>query len=188
MKAATAIDKIEEITITCCHESIRSKKLNINSFKKRPRTAIFGTTAKNADTLVGAPSYTSGVQTWKGAAAALNNRAEPIKKAPTITPVGISFEVIPANNLAISSKLVVPVNPYTREDPNNRRPEAKAPKMKYFSPASVENGDLRLKAAKTYKHKLDISIAKYIVIRSFEDTRIIDPTTENRMSNEYSKV
>ena len=37
-----------------------------------------------------------------------------------------------------------------------RRPEAKAPKIKYFSPASVEYAD-SLKAAKTYKHKLCIN-------------------------------
>ena len=36
-----------------------------------------------------------------------------------------------------------------REDPNKRRPEDKAPRIKYFKPASVEKADLFLKAANT---------------------------------------
>jgi hypothetical protein len=39
--------------------------------------------------------------------------------------------------LASSSKLVTPVKPYIREQPKSRIPEEKAPKIKYFNPASV---------------------------------------------------
>ena len=35
-------------------------------------------------------------------------------------------------------KLVVPKAPYIKEEPNNNNPEEKAPKIKYFKPASVE--------------------------------------------------
>ena len=40
------------------------------------------------------------------------------------------------------------------EAPNNSKPDEKAPKTKYFKPASVENSDVRFNEAIMYKQKL----------------------------------
>jgi hypothetical protein len=74
--------------------------------------------------------------------------------------------LVQANNMDKSSKLVVPVHPYINEIPKRRSAEEKEPKIKYFSPASVEKVESFLAAAKTYKHKLCNSIAKYKEIKS----------------------
>tara|TARA_B110000971_G_scaffold184815_1_gene192719 strand:- start:653 stop:1354 length:702 start_codon:yes stop_codon:yes gene_type:complete len=74
------------------------------------------------------------------------------------------------------------------EIPNKRIPEAKAPKIKYFRPASVEKADFRVNAAKAYKQRLDISIPRYSVIRSYEETTTIDPTIEKSINNENSNA
>jgi hypothetical protein len=44
-------------------------------------------------------------------------------------------------------KFKVPKQPYKIEHPNKKRPEIKAPEMKYFNPASVENEESLLKLA-----------------------------------------
>ena len=84
--------------------------------------------------------------------------------------------------------IIIP-KPYFKgiEIPKRRRPEAKAPKIKYFSPASVEYADSLLKAAKTYKHKLCNSIAKYTEIKSKELHKSIKPKTLNKINKKYSK-
>jgi hypothetical protein len=55
---------------------------------------------------------------------------------------------------------VVPKEKYIKKKPSNKKQEIIAPKMKYFKPLSVENSELRLKVAKTYKHRLWSSIAR----------------------------
>lgn len=57
-------------------------------------------------------------------------------------------------NSIMLKKLVVPVHPYSNDDPNKNKAEEKEPKIKYFRPASNENEEFFLDAAKTYKHKL----------------------------------
>ena len=37
---------------------------------------------------------------------------------------------------------------YTKTDPHNKKADAKAPKIKYFKPDSVENSEFLLKLAK----------------------------------------
>lgn len=66
----------------------------------------------------------------------------------------VSIDKLPEKNLEISSKLVKPVRPYIIEDPNNKKAEEKAPKTKYFNPASVENSEVRFKLTKTQKIRL----------------------------------
>jgi len=121
--------------------------------------------AKKLVTIVGDPSYTSGDHTWKGAAANLNNIAIIIKLLPNFTPT------LSDNNIYsfILFHSVNPVNMYIKLDPNNNNPELTAPNIKYFNPASVEYCPLLLIDAKTYKDKLNVSIAKYIIIKSLDD-------------------
>lgn len=42
-------------------------------------------------------------------------------------------------NFDNSSKLVIPVKPYTIDSPKSNKPDESAPSMKYFNPASTEN-------------------------------------------------
>ena len=55
----------------------------------KPKMAILGTTAKNVDTMVGAPSYTSMAHMWNGAAEILSDNETRIKIKPTINIVGV---------------------------------------------------------------------------------------------------
>ena len=50
--------------------------------------ASLGAAAKNAVTGVGAPSYTSGVHIWKGAADTLKASAAETNTMPNTTPIG----------------------------------------------------------------------------------------------------
>src|SRR5512140_534825 len=50
--------------------------------------ASFGPTAKNAEIGVGAPSYTSGAHTWKGADAILKSIPQATKMIPTTRKAG----------------------------------------------------------------------------------------------------
>ena len=93
--------------------------------------------------MVGAPSYTSMLHWWNGAAETLKSKAVAMNRIPMVNPEDTSSGVwsIPETNLANSSKLVVPVNPYTKEHPNSNNPDENAPRMKYFNPDSVENAE-----------------------------------------------
>ncbi len=72
--------------------------------------AAFEADAMNAVTGVGAPWYTSGVQTWKGTAATLkprptNRRAKPARSSPS------SVRTLFSRNSAMAPRLVEPVAP-----------------------------------------------------------------------------
>ena len=88
---------------------------------------------------------------WNGTAVNLNRNPTARNKIPIKIPLENRKENCPnpENNLANSSKLVIPVNPYMIEQPNRSTPEEKAPNRKYFIPASVENSELRFDAART---------------------------------------
>ena len=74
------------------------------------------------------------------------------------------------------------------EIPKSNNPEEKEPKIKYFKPDSVENVESFFAAAKTYKHKLCNSMAKYKEIRSKELTNNIKPKTAHNNKIKYSKL
>ena len=77
----------EQSTKSCCHRAIKSQNEKKNNLRINPKIAIFGIMAKNIETTVGAPSYTSGDHIWNGAAASLNNSPEAMKVKPTKTPL-----------------------------------------------------------------------------------------------------
>ena len=105
--------------------------------------------------LVGAPSYTSGAHMWKGAAVNLNRKpiirnispkAKLSERPKSKLKIFSKKELEPgwANNKCKSAKFVVPVEPYINEIPKSINPDEKAPKIKYFSPASVEKAEFFL--------------------------------------------
>ena len=83
------------------------------NFSTTLKIAILGTTAKNAETIVGAPSYTSGLHMCNGAAAILKSKADHTNKVPRTIPLdnklGESYTTVQI--IANSPKLVVPVKP-----------------------------------------------------------------------------
>src|SRR5208283_2645572 len=69
------------------------------------KAAAFGPAEKSAETGVGAPSYTSGVQTWKGAAATLKPRPTRISVRPRCK------SVLDGSASASLPRVVEPVTP-----------------------------------------------------------------------------
>lgn len=61
----------------------------ICSSSKNTKIDIFGITVNHVVTIVGTPSYTSGAQLWKGAAATLNKNPTPINNTPNTIPCEI---------------------------------------------------------------------------------------------------
>lgn len=59
----------------------------ICSSNRNTKIEILGITVNHVVTIVGTPSYTSGAQLWKGAAATLNKNPTPIINTPSTTPV-----------------------------------------------------------------------------------------------------
>jgi hypothetical protein len=72
--------------------------------------------------------------------------------------------------------------------PKRRSAEEKEPKIKYFKPASVEKVESFFDAAKTYKHRLCNSIARYKEIRSKELISSINPKIAHNNKIKYSKL
>src|SRR5262249_60382100 len=76
--------------------------------RKAAKTAAFGPVLINPVTMVGAPSYTSGVHRWNGALAILKPNPTSIIAAPTNSKAG--YSIGPALIAAlIFAMLVVPV-------------------------------------------------------------------------------
>ena len=85
---------------------------------------------------------------WNGTAEILNANPTKIKTIPNV-----NVYLSELNWLAITSKLVEPVNPYISEQPYNNNPEDSALKTKYFNPASEDLIWSLLNVANTYKAK-----------------------------------
>ena len=83
---------------------------------------------------------------WNGTAEILKAKPTRMNTIPNVNPYWLPFIAT-----EISSKFVVPEKPYINEHPYNNRPEDKALKTKYLSPASDEATLSLLKEAKTYK-------------------------------------
>ena len=98
---------------------------------------------------------------WKGTAVNLNSNPHNNNIIPNVKVYGVFSTVsILKMYFVITLKFVDPVNPYIIDIPNSKRLEESAPSIKYFKPASVDNRDVRLKAANTYKQRLCISMLK----------------------------
>jgi len=94
-------------------------------------------------------------------------------------------DVIP--NCPISEKLKLPVAKYNNDTPNKNIPEEKAPKIKYFNPASVDRRDRVLMEANAYRGRLNNSIVIYMVKKSYEATSQHPPKQDKRTKIENSK-
>ncbi len=105
--APITIESSEAKITTCCHAKICAPNASRLTRISRHSAATLGAVAKKVVTGVGAPSYTSGVHMWNGAALILNARPASTKITPNSAPVAIW----PESASWIPAKLVVPVNP-----------------------------------------------------------------------------
>src|SRR5271155_1202588 len=97
-------------------------------------TAALGPVDMNPTTGAGAPSYTSGVHTWNGAAATLNPKPTNMNATPTYARSGISRE---RRVSAITVMLVEPVAPNISATPYRKNAVANDPSRKYLSEDSL---------------------------------------------------
>src|ERR1700756_999763 len=91
--------------------------------------AAFGAVDMNPTTGAGAPSYTSGVQTWNGAAATLNPRPTNISAIAANTSISTGPD---CSLWAMMSMLVDPVAPNIKATPYRKNAVANEPSRKYF--------------------------------------------------------
>src|SRR5450755_720148 len=119
-------------------------------------TAALGAVDMNPTTGAGAPSYTSGVHMWKGAAATLKARPTNIKAIPAYARTGIMSvrRVSP-----ITAMLVDPVAPNMSATPYRKKAVANEPNRKYFRDDSLLMAACRRKPARMYVEIEEISSA-----------------------------
>src|SRR5438094_327751 len=86
-----------------------------NTLNKTANPAALGPTDMNPVTGVGAPSYTSGVQMWKGATATLKQSAISISAPESSTRLVCACEALTES--AIAMRFVLPVAPKIRATP-----------------------------------------------------------------------
>src|SRR5579863_2620875 len=121
--ASTQKDQNQKSVAAGMVTKIRSSSANV---------AAFGPAENSAVTGVGEPSYTSGVHTWKGAAATLNPNPTRISTNP------MRRRLLVGSARATCTRLVEPVAPYTNAMPYRKNAVANEPSRKYFTAASVD--------------------------------------------------
>jgi hypothetical protein len=130
---------------------------------------------------VGAPSYTSGVHMWNGAAATLKPNPTRSSAIPA-SSIGLSPRRYFATVAPIVARFVDPVAPYVNAMPYKRNAVENAPSRKYLIAASAERALRRLSPASTYTAIDMISMPRKMIIRSRAAARIIMPLVENSTS------
>ena len=120
-----------------CSPDTRMRETNANA-------ASFGADPISMVIAVGAPWYTSGSHMWKGTTPSLKARPDTMNTSPNTSKVLFAFPVLIA--LATLPNSSEPVAPYSMDMPYSSKPEASAPRMKYFIAASVAMAESRCNA------------------------------------------
>src|SRR3981081_109436 len=97
------------------------------------KPAAFEPTEKNAVAGVAAPWYTSGVQSWNGAAAIL----KPSPATSIVTLSSAAGDGAPVSTREMSTSVVAPLTPYSKAMPYSRMAVDMALSRKNLMPASV---------------------------------------------------
>src|SRR5580704_13002125 len=137
MESAAASQINQIVPGTLIRKTMRNKTAN---------AAAFGAVDINPTIGAGAPSYTSGVQTWNGAAATLNPRPTNMKATATYASSGIGPDCKAAR---MESMLVDPVAPNINATPYRKNAVANEPSRKYFSEDSALAASCRRNPAST---------------------------------------
>jgi hypothetical protein len=144
--ADTATESTPETLQIIDQKSLKPEKAKKRNLKSRQKITVLGIIEKKADTETRAPSYTSHNHIWHGKAPSLNRKAVNVRIIPTS---GNSRLEEPSDNLTRTSNEVEPNERYMKENPRSSKQEERAPRTKYFNPASLLNSELRQKVAKT---------------------------------------
>src|SRR5579859_1008765 len=146
---------------------------------KTAKAAALGAVDMNPTTGAGAPSYTSGVHTWNGAAATLKPRPTNISAIAANTSISTGPD---CSLWAMMSMLVDPVAPNIKATPYRKNAVANEPSRKYFSDASLLAASLRRNPARMYVEIDEISRPMKISTSSMADDISAMPTTPNKIS------
>ena len=168
-----------------CHISNAGEKQTINSLNNAAIAAVFTIVAIKAVTGVGAPSYTSGAQKWKGAAESL--KPMPINSMITPTKTIELFVPFPTTSrICIISKL--PETPYINAMPKSKKPDANAPIKKYLNADSLDLMSSLLLPARTYIETDNISTPINSITKFVKDTITNAPVNVKNTSAKRSVV
>src|SRR5262245_18908538 len=115
-----------------------------NTRNSATNPAAFGVTLNQATNGVDAASYVSGTHMWNGNAAILNAKPASAATRPSVS----SGPALPAT-AAILARSVLPVAPYTNDNPYASIAEETEPTSKNFSEASTATASLLRKPAST---------------------------------------
>src|SRR5215472_1952960 len=119
-----------------CHIGLRSPKGPRKTRRSSAKDAALDPTDRYAVTVVGAPSYASGAHIWKGAADTL--KSKPTEVVTRARKVSGSEALRCPRAPAMARRFVDPESPYSRENPNARKPLENAPSNRYFKAASFD--------------------------------------------------
>src|SRR5260221_7671476 len=139
--------------------------------------AAFGPVDISATMGAGAPSYTPGVQIWKGAAATLKPRPTIIS---AVAAMARSPGLLPSAG-PIFRMLVDPVAPNMRATPYRKKAVANDPRRKYLMADSALPAFRRRYPARMYVEMEEISSAIKISTSSTADDISTIPTVPNRI-------
>src|SRR3989338_3325302 len=135
---------------------------------------------------VGAPWYTSGTHMWNGTTPSLNARPETTNTRPnTSRSLSAAPDLIASDTAPSSSE---PVAPYSMDMPYSSRPEASAPRMKYFIAASVATAESRCNATIAYRLSDSTSRPRYRVRKWLAEIITIMPSVANSASTMNSPL
>src|SRR5579863_4342332 len=169
MESAAAIQMTQNIAWTLITKTTRNKTANV---------AALGAVDMNPTIGAGAPSYTSGVQMWNGAAATLN----PSPTNMNATATNASNGTGPAWSVPLIWLIFVdPVAPNISATPYKKNAVANEPSRKYFSEDSALAASCRRKPASTYEEMEEISSAIKIRTSSIADDISAMPTAPKRI-------
>src|SRR3954454_21433134 len=132
--APTSMVRIAIVPITGSMLHWASPKATYSTRSRAPKAATLVQAAISAVTGVGAPWYTSGVQTWNGTAAILNSSATETMARPLNSS---SEDVVGFCAAAwMAPKRTDEAKPYSSAMPKMKNADANAPSRKYLSAAS----------------------------------------------------
>ncbi len=152
----------------------------------KAKAASFGAEPISMVIAVGAPWYTSGTHMWNGTTPSLNARPDTTNTRPNISRLLFALPDLIAFATAPNSS--EPVAPYSMDMPYSSRPEASAPRMKYFIAASVATAESRCKATIAYRLRESTSRPRYRVRKWFAEIITIMPSMANRASTMNSPL
>src|SRR6266851_6570189 len=175
-----AIDSTESTTSIWLQSPCEPAKASGSNRMASANAASFEAVPMNTVTLVGEPSYTSGIHMWKGTAPNLNPMPTMRKAMPNTRPMLSPNPFCTAPAIAASSRF--PVTPYTMDMPYNSVPEARDPSTKYLMADSAAMPDSRSNATMAYRHNDINSKPRYRVIKLPAEISTMAPKVANSPS------